>query len=360
MDTKKKLKLRTKIAIGIGSLIIAIFISLLIIQLAVKIPEGVDPSEYTIIQKIADWSRSCWDLKKAGDNFVAHLGTIITSLVWITVIIAVSTVIRLIFKTRQAKNQKVRTVITLIDGFIKYGSAIAIILLILNAFGVDTKALWASAGILALIIGLGAQPLIADIIAGIFIIFEDEFHAGEIVCVDDFRGTVSEIGIRATRIKDAAGNIKIINNSDIKNIVNLSRELSIAAVNCQFPYFVPIETIEALFNDHLKEIKEKIPGIIEGPFYKGVCDYGSSNVSVKLIAKCKEENRFQVERDLLREYRKLFNANGIDLSYDQVVINEAKDTNFIATIKQKEKAEEFNKKQKEVSHGLEEQMGSKK
>lgn len=90
-----------------------------------------------------------------------------------------------------------------------------------------------------MIIGLGAQSLIADIIAGVFIIFENEYDVGEIVSMDDFRGTVSEIGIRSTKITDAAGSIKIINSSDIKNVVSLSRGLSLAAIDCEFSYDVP-------------------------------------------------------------------------------------------------------------------------
>ena len=109
------------------------------------------------------------------------------------------------------KSNRAKTVFTLLDGIVKYGSAIAFIFLVLQAFGVNTGAIWESVGILTLIVGLGAQPLIADIIAGIFIIFEDEYSVGEIISIDDFRGTVSEIGIRATKILDMAGNIKIVN-----------------------------------------------------------------------------------------------------------------------------------------------------
>ena len=252
------------------------------------------------------------------------------------------------------KSNRAKTVITLLDGIIKYGCAIALIFLILEAFGVNTTAIWESVGVLTLIVGLGAQSLIADIIAGVFIIFENEYSVGEIVSIDDFRGTVSEIGIRATKVLDLAGNIKIINNSDIKNVVNLSRELSIAVVDCEFPYDVPLEFVEKLLKDHLEDMQQKIPAIIEGPFYKGVSAYNSSNVAVKLIARCKEEDRYQVQRDLLREYRQLFVANGIDLSYEQVVINQPSETKIKATNKIKKEAEKFVEEQKEASEGLEE------
>ena len=100
----------------------------------------------------------------------------------------------------------------------------------------------------------------------------------------------------------AAGNIKIINNSNIKNVINLSRELSLAVVDCEVGYDVPLELVEKVLKDNLPTMKEKIPQIIEGPFYKGVSEYGTSNVVLKLLAKSKEEDRFQVQRDILREY----------------------------------------------------------
>ena len=153
-----------------------------------------------------------------------------------------------------------------------------------------------------------------------------------------------------------AGNIKIINNSDIKNVVNLSRELSLAVVDCEFPYDVPIEFIEKLLKDNLEEMKKNIPAIVEGPFYKGVSAYGTSNVAVKLVAKCSEEDRYQVQRDLLREYRLLFVANGIDLSYEQIVINQPSNNEVKVTEKIKSEASRFVEEQKIESLGLEEQQ----
>lgn len=305
----------------------------------------------------AVWSKeNVWDVTTLPSAWRSHQKTVIHCLILIVVIYAVSKLLRLIFKKMMQKSNRAKTVITLLDGIIKYGAAIALIFLVLQACGVNTAAIWESVGVITLIVGLGAQSLIADIIAGVFIIFEDEYSVGEIVSIDDFRGTVSEIGIRATKILDMAGNIKIINNSDIKNVVNLSRELSLAVVDCEFPYDVPLEFVEKLLRDHLEDFKASIPAIVEGPFYKGVSGYGSSNVAVKLVAKCSEENRYQVQRDLLREYRQLFVQNGIDLSYDQVVVNPPSKSEIHATKKMKAEASEFVAEQKAASEGIEEQQ----
>ena len=102
-------------------------------------------------------------------------------------------------------------------------------------------------------------------------------------------------------------------------------------------------------------MKEKIPNIIEGPFYKGICSYKDSNVTLKIVAKCKEEDRFQIERDLMREYRSVLLENNIDMSYHQVVINYAKEKEYVSTNKTKKIAQSFHSEQRELSKDIEEQ-----
>ena len=338
MEKKKGNKVFLIIELIIIALVLGAFIALLVI-------ENVSPDT-----EVGKWvKQNVWDTESAIAGFNSHLPVLIQSLIYVVVIYAVCKLIRLIFKQKMKKSNRAKTVVTLLDGLVKYACAIAIIIFLLQALGVNSTAIFASVGILTLVIGLGCQSLIADVVAGMFIIFEDEYNVGEIVTIGDFRGTVTEIGIRATKILDAAGNIKIINNSDVSNVINMSRELSLAVVDCEFPYDVPIEVIEGLLKEHFDRFREKIPAIIEGPFYKGVSGYGDSNVAVKVVAKCKEEDRYQVQRDLLREYRMVFTEAGIDLSFNQVVVSQYKATEYHTSKALKEDAQTFVDEQKELS-----------
>ena len=337
MENRKKKKKFTIVELIIIFAIIITFGVFIIIEIAA--PESA----------VGKWMADIWNTANAGKDFVHHLPELIKYLIYVVIIYAVCKLIRIIFQKKMAKSPRAKTVLTLMDGLVKYACAIAIIIFLLKALGVDSTAIFASVGILTLVIGLGCQSLIADIVAGMFIVFEDEYEVGEIITVGDFRGTVIEIGIRATKILDVSGNIKIINNSDISNVINMSRELSVAVVDCEFPYDVPIEVIEGLLKDNFDKFKEKIPAIIEGPFYKGVSGYGDSNVAVKITAKCKEDDRYQVQRDLLREYRMVFNEAGIDLSFNQVVVSQYKPTNYHTNKKMKEEAQNFVDEQKEIS-----------
>jgi len=338
-DNKKKNRKKFTI---IELVIIGIVITACIVFIAI---EMAAPGS-----SVGSWVKeNILDTEKAGQDFMNHLPVLIQSIIYVVIIYAVCKLIRIIFEFIMKKSNRARTVVILLDGLVKYACAIAIIIFVLQAFGVNSTAIFASVGILTLVIGLGCQALIADVVAGMFIIFENEYNVGEIIIVGDFRGTVTEIGIRDTTIMDAAGNISSINNSEISSVINLSRELSLAVVDCEFPYDVPIEVVEGLLKDNFDNFKKRIPAIIEGPFYKGVSGYGASNVAVKVVAKCHEEDRYQVQRDLLRAYRKVFTEAGIDLSFNQVVVQNYQPTNYHVTKKMKQEAEQFIDEQKELS-----------
>ncbi|MGN0789023.1 MAG: mechanosensitive ion channel family protein, partial [Christensenellales bacterium] len=191
-------------------------------------------------------------------------------------------------------------------------------------WGVNTATLLAGAGILTLVIGLGAQSLVSDIVAGMFIVFEGEFEVGDIVVINGWRGTVQEVGIRTTKIVDAGGNVNIVNNSQITSIINQTQEISVAKCEVGIEYGASIPKVEEVIKNNLDTIKNNIPAIIEGPYYKGVSALGESSVNLLLIAKCKEEDVYQVQRDMNREIKLIFDDNDINIPFPQVVLNQPK------------------------------------
>jgi small conductance mechanosensitive channel len=285
-----------------------------------------------------------------------NAATITTCIMLMSVVFAIRFFVNIILsRLGKYMSPKAKTLWRLFDSAFAYVGTIVLIIYALSLFGVDTTTLVGGVGITALIFTLGANSLIADVLAGIFIIFEDEYHVGEIVTINDFRGTVLEIGIRSTKLLDAAGNIKIINNSSIGDVINLSRELSLAVVDCDFPYDVPVELVENLLKNNFDKISENIPAIKEGPYYKGVCMFKDSNVTIKIVAKCLEEDRFQVERDIRRAYRQVLVDNNIDIAYPQVVLNYPTEKEYSSTKKTKKDAKNFNDLQKQLSKDLEDQ-----
>jgi len=263
-------------------------------------------------------------------------------------IFSISFVSRFVLKKVALLFDRGRAIIDILCSLIKYVAVIVLIFFVLKAFGVDTSAVITGLSIVTLVIGLALQPLLQDVIAGLFIVFERVFEVGDIVVVGGFRGTVKEIGIRVTRIEDAGGNVKIINNSELRALTNMSDQLSIAGCEIGIEYGESLERVEAILKDNLEDIKKAIPDIVEGPYYKGVSALADSSVNLKFVAKCKEGAKYQVERDMNREFKLLFDKHNINIPFPQVVLNQP--TTFDAPQKKDEKAAaQFVKEQKELS-----------
>lgn len=220
------------------------------------------------------------------------------------------------------KGHRGETVGKLMASVIRYMSFVVAFFLVLSAWGVETPTLLAGAGIIGLGLSFGAQSLIEDIIAGLFIIFEKQFVVGHIVEINDRRGIVREIGIRTTKIEDLNGDVLIINNSDIRGIINTSIELSTAISDVGIEYSEDIHKVEELLQKNLVEMKKKIPEIIEGPYYMGVEALADSSVVVRLQARCDEINKNRVRRAMNREIKLLFDQEGINIPFNQLVVHE--------------------------------------
>ncbi len=169
-----------------------------------------------------------------------------------------------------------------------------------------------------------------------------------------FRGTITDIGIKSTRLIDAGGNVKIVSNSEIASVINLSKELSVAVVEIPLAYEEDIQRVEAVIAKALPEIQKALPAIKEGPYYKGVSVLDDSVVQVKFVAKCKEEDVYQLQRDLNRAFLLLFYDNHIECKpYDRVVVNDPDEDYEKATKAQEKTANQFAKDQAEASKGIE-------
>ena len=257
-------------------------------------------------------------------------------------------------------NNSVKTIVLLVGNVLKYVSVITMLFYILSAWGVDTTVLVTGAGLLALIIGLGCQALVSDIVAGLFMIFEGDIKVGDIVVINGWRGTVQQIGLRRTKIEDAVGNVNIVNNSSISNIINNTQLRSVAVIDVGIEYNESIQRVESILSENMQVFRDNIPAIAEGPFYKGVSALGDSSVDIRLVAKCKEEDKYQVERDMNREIKILFDKYNINIPFTQVVLNYRDENDELKTAKKKElrSSEQFVKEQKELSKNIDEQPNS--
>lgn len=232
-------------------------------------------------------------------------------------------IIKAILGAVKPEAHRAKTIVTLLGSIVSYVSAIVILCWFLVILGVNIGTIVASVGILALIVGIGAESLIADAITGFFMIFENQYNVGDIIEVNGFRGTVVSIGIRTTSIKDNGQNIKIVNNSDMRNITNKSNEISVAV--CDFP--IPYET-------EILELEKKIPGMLESiynankdimlktPVYLGVQELADSSVVLRFKAEVHEEMIFAGKRALNHDLFVEMRNCGIECPFPQVTVHQ--------------------------------------
>lgn len=287
-------------------------------------------------------------------NFFVNTGefnVVVRLISYFIFFLGASWLIRKVLKLLAVPLKKGKAIVEIVCSLIKYAAVIILLFFVLRSFGVDTAAILAGVGILGLIVGLGAQPLIADIIAGLFIVFEGVFEVGDIIVYNGFRGTVKEIGIRTTQIIDAGGNIKVVNNSKLQEIVNMTNQLSLAICDIGIEYGESLERVEAIMKEELPKIKAAIPDIIDGPFYKGVSELADSAVVIRFVANCEEGTRYQVERDMNRMFKLAFDKNNINIPFPQVVVNQPTVFEDV-TKKQQSEAKAFVTEQKVLSKGI--------
>ncbi|MFA5542251.1 MAG: mechanosensitive ion channel family protein [Bacilli bacterium] len=258
-------------------------------------------------------------LKFIKGNYVNILETItIIVFMWI-----LNQALKFLTKLMTRKGHRSETIGDLLISIIRYSSVIIGIFLVLSAWGVETPTLLASAGILGLAISFGAQSLIEDVLSGLFIIFESQFKIGDVIQVGDFRGTVIEIGIRTTKFEDVNGDVKTINNSDIRSTINTSSHLSPVICDISISYSEDLKKVEKIINDSLNNIRKEISDIKEGPYYRGVQSLADSSVVIRIYAKTEESKKYQVTRDLNRAMKILFDDNNINIPFPQLVIHQA-------------------------------------
>ena len=237
-------------------------------------------------------------------------------------VLAVEHLILLILSLIKTENHRVRTVQTLTANLIRYVAAIVIVICVLSLLNVDMPTILAGLGVIALIIGFGAESLITDVVTGFFILMDNQYNVGDIIEVGGFRGTVSEIGIRTTSLTDTGGNVKIINNSDMKNILNRSDHSSKAVTDFSIPYETDLLKLEQKIPALMTEIHQSHPEVFKSePRYLGVQSLGSSSVDLRFVAEVGESDIYSGARILNHDLFVGFRSLGVECPFPQVDVH---------------------------------------
>ncbi len=233
---------------------------------------------------------------------------------------------KLLASSARLEEKRLKTLETLLISVGRYGIGFAALLAVLRVLDIDTASILAGAGIVGLALGFGAQNLVRDVITGFFIVFEDQFAVGDYVTTGGESGIVEEMGLRTTKVRDFAGNLHVIPNSNITHTTNHSRGNMRAMVDVGVAYEEDIERVLKVLNQTMEELARSNPAIREGPNVLGLARLGESEMVFRIIARTEPMAQWAVERQMLKAIKTAFDQEGIEIPYPRRVVVPARAT----------------------------------
>lgn len=249
--------------------------------------------------------------------------SILVVIISFLVLFLVQSLIKKYLKHAAAKQIHVarfKTLSKLLFSLLRYSVFIIAILVILSIWGVDVVPAIAGLGIVGLVIGLGAQRMIQDMIAGFFIVFENHYDIGDIVEVNGFKGTVLELGLKSTTLQHWTGHIQIFSNSNMSPVINYSRHFAQALVTVSVPYDADIKLLSSTLNTNLQTLKENT-SIISDVIVLGVTKFLASGIELTVTCQTKPNLQYGVEREIRLFLLEQLKQLNIEIPFDHIVIS---------------------------------------
>ena len=190
---------------------------------------------------------------------------------------------------------------------------------ILSAIGINVKPILAGIGIAGLGISLAAQNLIRDFINGVLIIVEDQYNVNDWIQIGDYQGTVEHFTLRLTRLRSLEGNLIIIPNSAIQNVINYTKDWSYTAIYVTIPYEEDYGEAKRILMELADEtVKQGDPKIFPDPVFNGITGYEQNGVKFRCFIKTAPGYQWRVGYKFREELHKRYSAAGIKFAYPAV------------------------------------------
>ncbi len=213
------------------------------------------------------------------------------------------------------------TINSVVSNAVVVASVSIALLIIAGELNIQITPILASAGVLGIVIGFGAQSLIKDIINGLFILFEQQYQVDDIVTIGDSSGVVERVSLRTTVLRDLEGVVHYIPNGEIKAVGNRTQGWARALIEVGVHYSENIDKVvvvlEEVFDELLKDKKYR-KFIIERPTILGnggVDDLADSAVMFKIICKVVPPNQWDIARQLRKRIKDKFDEKGIEIPF---------------------------------------------
>lgn len=223
-----------------------------------------------------------------------------------------------------ARKQRAEAMIRALN---RTGTAVIVVVIaltVLSELGIPVAPLLASAGVAGVAVGLGAQSLIKDMLAGLFILLEDQFGIGDYVTIAGVTGTVEEMSLRRTTVRDFNGTLYVIPNGEIKVVSNGSRDWARVIEDVDVAYDADLAhamSILAQAGEALASAPEFQADVLEPPQVLGVMALADSGITLRIVVKVKAGAQWAISRELRKRIKEHLEREGIEIPYPQRVVH---------------------------------------
>jgi len=222
-------------------------------------------------------------------------------------------------ESKAGMEKRTRTLLNVFMGVGKIVIGIVIIFMILDELDVPIVPALTGLGIAGVAVGFGAQYLIRDLIAGIFIIMENEYRVGDVVRVADVAGLVEEVNLRKTVLRDLDGIVHHVPNGEIRVASNFTRHWARAHLNISVAYKEDLDRVMAILKKIWEEMSQD-PNwgefmISKTPTVLRVDNFGDSGITIKLVGETLPIKQWDVMGELRRRIKKVFDEQGIEIPW---------------------------------------------
>lgn len=232
-----------------------------------------------------------------------------------------------LFPTEADRKKRLQTLDGLVGAVVKVIVWVVVIIMIINELGIDTGPLIASAGVIGIALGFGAQTLIKDFTSGMFIIAENQYRVGDVIEINNISGVVEEITIRTTVLRDLDGHVHHIPNGSIDVTTNMTMDYAQLHENITVDSDTDIEQLEHVINHVGEQLASHVKMkdiIVEPPTFDRITGFNKDGIVVKILGRTTPGDQWKVQGEFYKQLKKAFDKHGIVVPYRQLTVHNSK------------------------------------
>jgi len=232
-----------------------------------------------------------------------------------------------LFPSEVDRKKRLKTLDSLVATVVKVVVWVVVSIMIINELGINTGPLIASAGVIGIALGFGAQTLIKDFTSGLFIIAENQYRVGDVIEINDISGVVEEITIRTTVLRDLDGHLHHIPNGSIDVTTNMTMDYAQLHENITVGADTDIDQLEHVINHVGQQLiaKPELKHlIVEPPMFVRITGFNDDGLVVKILGKTTPGDQWKVQGEFYKLLKKAFDKHGIVVPYRQLTIHSAR------------------------------------